>query len=105
MEAAIERSGGITAGTPGAAVALAAGAAAFLAGDAAIRRLLRIGPVRLRAAAAALALATALIGALVALEVQVAALALLLAGTLILERNQSRVGPAAPAMNVPFDGP
>jgi low temperature requirement protein LtrA len=105
VEAAIERSGRITAGPAGAAVALAAGAAAFLAGDAAIRRLLKIGPVRLRAAAAVLALATAFIGAFVALEVQVAVLALLLAGTLVLERKQSRVGPATPAMNVPFDGP
>jgi len=91
VQAAIGRSGSITAGPATAAVALAAGAAAFLAGDAAIRRLLRIGPVRLRAAAAVLALATALIGAFVALEVQVAALALLLAGILILERNQNSV--------------
>jgi hypothetical protein len=36
-----------------------------------------------------LALATAFIGTFVALEVQVAVLALLLAGTLVLERNQS----------------
>jgi low temperature requirement protein LtrA len=93
VEAAIERSGTITAGPAGAAVALAAGAAAFLAGDAAIRRLLRIGPMRLRAAAAALALLTALVGAFVALEVQVAVLALLLAGTLVLERNQRLSGP------------
>ena len=89
VEAAIERSGRSAAGPSGAAVALAAGAAAFLAGDAAIRRLLRIGPVRLRSAAAVLALATALIGAFVALEAQVAVLTLLLAGTLVLERNQS----------------
>jgi hypothetical protein len=36
-----------------------------------------------------LALATALIGTFIALEVQVAVLTLLLAGTLVLERNQS----------------
>jgi len=89
VEAAIKRSGTITAGPAAAAVALAGGAAAFLAGEAAIRRLLRIGPVRLRSAAAVLALATALIGTYVALEVQVAVLTLLLAGTLVLERNQS----------------
>jgi low temperature requirement protein LtrA len=88
VEAAIERSGRISAGPAAAAVALGAGAAAFLAGDAAIRRLLRIGPMRLRAAAAVLALVTALIGAFVALEVQVAALTVLLAGTLVLERSQ-----------------
>ncbi len=87
--AAIERSGRITAGPAGAAIALAAGAAAFLAGDSGVRRLLRIGPVRLRAAAAVLALATAPVGAFLALEAQVALLALLLAGTLVLERNQS----------------
>ena len=89
VEAAIKRSGTIAAGPAAAAIALAGGAAAFLAGDAAIRRLLRIGPVRLRSAAAVLALATALIGAFVALEVQVAVLTLLLAGTLVLESNQS----------------
>jgi hypothetical protein len=105
VEAAIEHSARIAAGPGGAAIALAAGAAAFLAGDAAIRRLLRIGPVRLRAAAAVLALATALIGAFVALEVQVAVLTLLLAGTLVLERNQRSSAPAAPPVNVPFDGP
>jgi len=88
VEAAIERSGRITAGPAAAAIALAAGAAAFLAGDAAIRRLLRIGHIGLRSAAAVLALATALIGTFIALEVQVAVLALLLAGTLVLERNQ-----------------
>jgi len=88
VEAAIERSGGITAGTPGAAVALAAGAAAFLVGDAAIRRLLRIGLVRLRRCGRA----GPRRGAdrrVRRLEVQVAALTLLLAGTLVLERNQS----------------
>jgi low temperature requirement protein LtrA len=93
--AAIERSGRITAGPAGAAIALAAGAAAFLAGESGIRRLLRIGPVRLRAAAAVLALATAPLGAFVALEAQVALLALLLAGTLVLERNQSSAGSGA----------
>lgn len=89
VEAAIEHSGRITAGPSVAAVSLAAGAAAFLAGDAAIRRLLRIGPVRLRAAAAVLALATAPVGAFVALEVQVAVLTVLLAGALVLESTQS----------------
>ena len=105
VEAAIERSGRIAAGPAAAAIALAAGAAAFLAGDTAIRRLLRIGPVRLRSAAAVLALATALIGTFVALEVQVAVLTLLLAGTLVLERNQRLPASAPPPMNVPSGGP
>jgi low temperature requirement protein LtrA len=105
VEAAIERSGRIAAGPAAAAIALAAGAAAFLAGDAAIRRLLRTGPVRLRSAAAVLALAMALIGTFVALEVQVAVLTLLLAGTLVLERNQRLSASAPPPMNVLSDGP
>src|SRR5215467_5845349 len=67
------------------AIVLAAGAALFLAGDVAIRRLLRLGPVRLRAAAAVLALATTAIGALVALEVQLIVITGLLVVMLILE--------------------
>ena len=105
VEAAIVRSGRIAAGPAAAAITLAAGAAAFLAGDAAMRRLLRIGPVRLRSAAAVLALATAFIGTFVALEVQVAVLALLLAGTLVLERNQRLPASTPPPMNEPSDGP
>jgi low temperature requirement protein LtrA len=103
--AAVERSGRIAAGPAGAAIVLAAGAAAFLAGEVAIRLRLRTGPVRLRAVAAVVALATAPIGAFVALEVQVAVLTLILAGTLVLERNERWAGPAAAAMDVPFGGP
>jgi hypothetical protein len=55
--------------------------------------------------AAVVALATAPIGAFVALEVQVAVLTLILAGTLVLERNERWAGPAAAAMDVPFGGP
>ena len=51
-------------------MALAVGAALFLAGDVMSRRLLRLGPVRLRVGTAVLVLATAAIGATVSLEVQ-----------------------------------
>jgi len=85
---AIERSNRIAAGPAGAAVALAVGAALFLAGEAAIRRLLGTGPWRLRAATAVIALATAAIGASVALEVQLVVITVLLAGMLILEQRQ-----------------
>ncbi len=65
---------------------LAAGAALFLAGDVAIRWLLRTGPVGLRAGAAVLALATTAVGALVALEAQMVAITAVLVGMLVLER-------------------
>jgi low temperature requirement protein LtrA len=85
--AAIERSGRLTAGPASAAITLAAGTALFLAGDVAIRRLLRMGPVRPRAAAAVLALATTPIGAFVALEVQLAVITLVLVMMLVLEQH------------------
>jgi len=75
----------LVAGPVGAAVVLAAGAALFLAGDVAIRGLLRLGPVRMRVTAAVLALATTPIGALVALEVQLIVITVLLVVMLILE--------------------
>jgi low temperature requirement protein LtrA len=59
------------------AVAVAGGAALFLAGSAWFRWALRIGPIELRLAGAGFALATAAIGATVNAEVQ---LAVLLAG-------------------------
>ncbi|HEY2308385.1 MAG TPA: low temperature requirement protein A [Streptosporangiaceae bacterium] len=62
---------------PGEAVAVAGGAALFLAGSAWFRWALRIGPIELRLAGAGFALATAAIGATVNAEVQ---LAVLLAG-------------------------
>jgi len=84
---AIAHSGRLVAGPPAAAVVLAAGAALFLAGDIAMRRLLRLGPVRLRAAAAVLALATTPIGALVALEAQLIVITVVLVAALWLERR------------------
>jgi low temperature requirement protein LtrA len=83
---AIARAARLQAGPASAAVVLAAGAALFLAGDVAIRRLLRIGQARLRAVVAVLVLATTAIGALVALEAQVLAITAMLIVMLVLER-------------------
>src|SRR5258708_2167320 len=71
---------------------LAGGAALFLAGNVAMRRKLGFGPVRVRIAAAVLALVTAVIGAFVAIEVQLAVVTALLAGMLVLERRQAAAG-------------
>jgi low temperature requirement protein LtrA len=90
---AIQRSHRLTAGPADAAVALAVGAALFLAGEAVIRRLLGTGPWRLRAGTAVLVLATAAIGALVALEVQLIVLTAMLVVMLVLERRQGLPGP------------
>ena len=90
---AIQRSDRIAAGPAGAAVALAVGAALFLAGEAVIRRLLGTGPWRLRAATAVVVLATAAIGAFAALEVQLVVITALLVMMLVLER---RLGPPGP---------
>jgi low temperature requirement protein LtrA len=106
---AIAHPGRLAAGPVGAAVALAAGAALFLVGDVAMRRRLQIGPVRLRAVAAALALATTAIGALMALEVQLIVITVLLVVILILERRESplrRSGPgASPRPSAPASAP
>jgi low temperature requirement protein LtrA len=85
--AAIERSGRPTAGPASAAITLAVGTALFLAGDVAIRRLLRTGPARPRAATAVLALATTPIGAFIALEVQLAVITVMLVLLLMLEQR------------------
>jgi len=71
-------------GWPGASM-LACGAAAFLAGDVLFRRELAIGRAGVRAAAAALALATLPLGATVAPAAQIAALVLLLIATIAVE--------------------
>jgi low temperature requirement protein LtrA len=85
---AIAHSGRLAPGHVGAAVTLAAGAALFLVGDVAIRRRLQTGPVRLRAAAATLALGTAAIGAQVALEAQLIVITAILVIMLVLERRE-----------------
>jgi low temperature requirement protein LtrA len=70
----------------GPAVALAGGVALFLAGDVLFRRLMRIGPSLIRAAAAAAALVTIPIGLWTA-AAEVAALTIVVAGALALERR------------------
>jgi len=77
-----------------AAVAVAAGAALFLAGSAWFRWALRIGPIALRLAGAAFALATAAIGATVNAEVQLAVLLAGIVAMLVAERY-ARVRPRA----------
>jgi hypothetical protein len=60
---------------------------------------LRMGPVRPRAAAAVLALATTPIGAFIALEVQLAMITVVLVMMLVLEQRpapRNDGGPAAP---------
>ena len=86
VQQAIAQSPRPAAGPIGAAVALAVGAALFLGGNVAIRRLLGLGPVQLRATAAAVALATTAVGALIAVEAQLATITMLLLILLILER-------------------
>jgi low temperature requirement protein LtrA len=78
------------------AVAIAGGAALFLAGSAWFRRALRIGPIALRLAGAAFALATAALGATVSAEAQLAALLAGLVAMLAAERRASARAPAAP---------
>jgi low temperature requirement protein LtrA len=80
----------------GEAVAVAGGAALFLAGSAWFRWELRIGPIELRLAGAGFALATAAIGATINAEVQ---LAVLLAGivAMLAGERYARVRPRAAA--------
>ena len=75
---------------------LACGAALFLGGNAAIRRYLRIGPVRFRAAAAVLALISIAIGAAAGLDVQLVIVAVVLVLPLLAER---RLAPATPGQS------
>jgi low temperature requirement protein LtrA len=85
MQQAVEHAASPPAHRLAAAGVLAVGAALFLAGDAAFRLQMRTGPVRLRLAAAVLALATTALGAAVSLDAQLAALTATLAAALIGE--------------------
>ena len=76
-------------GTTAAAVLLAVGAALFLAGDVAFRRLLRIGPVGIRALAGLAVLATIAVGVSVTIEAQLAAVTVLLSAMLVIERRRA----------------
>jgi low temperature requirement protein LtrA len=90
VQAAIEDRAG---SQPAAAGVLAVGAALFLAGDAAVRRLLWRGQVAFRAAGAIAALATAAAGAAAGLEAQVALLTAIL---VVMLRAEARWAPADP---------
>jgi low temperature requirement protein LtrA len=96
MQQAVEHSARLSAGPASAAAVLAVGAALFLAGDVVFRLQLRTGPVRLRVAAAVLALATTAAGATVSLDVQLALLTVILVATLVLERRLAGPEPARP---------
>jgi low temperature requirement protein LtrA len=78
---------GATVGRPAAAAFLAVGAALFLAGDVAVRRVLRIGSVRLRSVAAVVALTTTAAGAFVGLDVQLVLVTVILVAMLLAEQR------------------
>jgi low temperature requirement protein LtrA len=90
VQAAIEDGGGRLA----AAGVLAVGAALFLAGDAAVRRLLWQGPAAFRAGGAIAALATMAAGAAAGLDAQVALLTAILVLMLLAERRWAPDSPA-----------
>jgi low temperature requirement protein LtrA len=87
---------GTSRGSGGQAAVLACGAAIFLGGNAAVRRHLRIGPVRFRAGGAVLALVSIVIGAAAGLDVQLVIVALILVLPLLAERW---LAPAAPGQS------
>jgi low temperature requirement protein LtrA len=90
VEQAIEQPASSAADTAtAAAVLLAVGAALFLAGDVAFRRLLRIGPVGIRAIAGLAVLATIAVGVSVTIEAQLAAVTVLLIAMLVIERQRA----------------
>jgi low temperature requirement protein LtrA len=80
------------AGPAAAAIALAAGTAALLAGDIAFRRLLRIGRARLRMAGAVAAAATVGAGLSAGLPAQLALLTAILAAVIVAERRPELPG-------------
>jgi low temperature requirement protein LtrA len=77
------------------ALALGAGVALFLAGDAAFREVMGIGRAWARYAAAVFAIATAALGATVATEAQLAVLIAAMAGMLLAERQLAARSPTA----------
>jgi low temperature requirement protein LtrA len=79
-----------------AALVLGVGAAAFTSGTAAFRAALRTGPTALRVAAAAFALATIPLGALVAIEAQLGVLIAGSAAMLVIESVTDGDGAARP---------
>ena len=87
VQEAIAGSAHPLAGHPRAAAVLAVGAALFLAGDAAIRRLLGTGSTGWRLAGAAAALVTTAVGAVAGLDAQLAVLVAVLAVMLLAEQR------------------
>jgi len=85
VQEAVAQSGRPAAGHLAAAAMLAAGAALFLGGDVAVRRLLRTGATAPRAAGATAALATTAAGATVGLDAQLALLTVVLVAMLAAE--------------------
>jgi low temperature requirement protein LtrA len=71
----------------GPCVAMGCGVALFLAGNAAFRRALRIGPDRYRLAAAALCLAASAVGVTLSVAAEIALLALVVAAALVAEQR------------------
>jgi low temperature requirement protein LtrA len=71
----------------GPCVAMGSGVALFLAGSAAFRHALRIGPGRYRLAAAALALAASAVGVTLSVAAEMALLTLIVAAALMVERR------------------
>jgi low temperature requirement protein LtrA len=71
----------------GPCVAMGCGVALFLAGSAAFRHALRIGPERYRLTAAAVALAASWVGVTLSVAVEMAVLTLIVAATLAVERR------------------
>ena len=76
----------------GPCVALGCGVALFLAGSAAFRHALRIGPGRFRLAAAALSLAASAVGVTVSVAAEMALLTVIVAVSLAAERRGTLVG-------------
>lgn len=82
----------------GPALALAGGVALFLAGDVAFRAVLRLYPVRFRAAAAPAALAAALIGVHASAVAELLALVAVLVVMLAVEARAARSATSAPVV-------
>ncbi|MEU8124508.1 low temperature requirement protein A [Spirillospora sp. NPDC049024] len=81
----------------GPALALAGGVALYLAGDVAFRRIVRIGPSRIRLGAAAVALAATPLGLWLA-AAEIAALVLVIVAALALEHAATRPDAAVPGL-------
>ena len=75
-----------------ACLALGGGVALYLAGDAAFRHALRIGTLRYRATAAAVALVASAVGVTVSVAVEIALLTVIVAAALVIENRDPQRG-------------